>query len=480
MVQNLPKLVDSSNVTMMNAIRRANTAAYQDRIPTVTEATIHETIREMMGNGYRTERNQFADVLMNRIGHVEVVRNSWQNKLREFKKGFLQEGSMVEEVAVGVAQGYVYDHDREAMEKMLFGTHKPEMQVSIHKVNRESVYPVTVNPMQLVRAFLGAQGGYNDVISSIMQSATTGDNWDEYLLMTSVIGEMWEAGGFYNVNVPDLTALTSSEADAKKTLRMLRTYAGKLQFISRKYNAAAMPMVVNDPSQLVIITTPEFRAAIDVDALAGAFNIERADVTGRIVEVQPEDVDIPGFQALMTTKDFFQVWDKVFEVTSQDNPVKLQSNHFLHHHQIISASRYVPALVFSTQPTTPSEPVTYAPASVEAITIEDKDRVTVTEVKPGEVYSLDTRVITTPVGGKLAFAWGLLGATDPSTRISDTGVLHVGVEEEGPTLKIVATSIDDSTKKATLDLTMDDAGVFKVWPRDREDEKDGVPGSPTP
>src|SRR5690606_13770167 len=110
----------------------------------------------------------------------------------------------------------------------------------------------------------------------------------------------------------------------------------RLTFLSRNYNAAHMP-VAADADELELFMTPEFQAAIDVEALANLFNVAYGEVNSRITVV--DKIGIPDVQAILTTRDFFVVADTYYDTTNQPNPVGLHENFFLHHHQIISASR---------------------------------------------------------------------------------------------------------------------------------------------
>lgn len=466
-VDRIPKLKPSNNVDMMNAIRDAASPAYQSRIPAVDQASIEDSVRNLMN--HRETRNEFMSVLVNRIGMVTVQQNSWTNPLGIFKKGYLAEGDTVEELAVDIVKPYVYEHDREKMEQMLFGTHRVGSQASFHKVNRADMYAVTTNEMQLSRAFLDSQGGLYKFQGQILSSVMTSDQYDEYLLMSSLFRLYNDQGGFFNVKTPDLTTLASSETEAKQALKVLRTYAYKLQFLSRLYNPAGL--AVHAPiEKLVVIVTPEFRAAVDVDAMMGAFNPDRGEPLGRIVEVQAEDVDIDGFQAVVTTEDFFQVYDKVLTSAQQWNPATLSNNHFLHHHQVMSMSRFVPAILFSTGETTPAVPIEYVSTEVSDVTITDHDSETVTaDLQRGETYNLAAAVTTLPEGGTKGVSYGLIGNTDPQTFIRAEGVLHVGPEEEGP-LTLTAFAADDRTisSEIPLEVTVDAESGVEFWPRERE------------
>lgn len=478
-VRQIPRLKPSSNIEMMNMIRNAGSDDYKSRIPAVDQANVKETIKNLMN--HTATRNEFMDVLINRIGLVVVRNRTWTNPLAAFKKGYLNQGDTVEELAVDIAAAKAHDHDRESMEKILFGTHRIGAQASFHKVSTERRYDVTTNENDLSRAFLDAQGGLNSFLGQMVEGLMTGDQWDEYLLMTNLFGEMAETGGFFNVQTPDLHTLESSETEAKKALRIMRSYAGKLKFLSRLYNPAGLPIAAQ-PSELVWLTTPEFRAAVDVDALAGAFNPERADIIGRVVEIQAEDVPIPGFQAILTTEDFFQVYDKTLRTTSMYNPGNLQTNMFLHHHQVMSASRFVPAILFSTNPTTPTYKISFAPTAISAITATvqgDETQTAVTgQFDCGQVYGLYVDVTTSPAGkgDQVPLVYGLTGNTDPMTHISDTGVLHIGVTESGPLKVTVFAANDRTVKSAEKTFTINSDSRVAMWPRDRDG--DGNPDNP--
>ena len=480
-VKQIPFLKPSSNIDMMNMVREQASDEYQNRVPAVDQATIKATMQNMMN--HRATRNEFMDVLINRIGMVTVRNRAWTNPLAAFKKGMLQQGDTVEELALDIAEAKVHDHDREAMEKVLFGTHRIGAQASFHKVNTSRRYDATTNEMELSRAFLDSQGGLYQFQGQLVEALMTGDQWDEYLMMANLFQLMAEEGGFFNIQTPDLHTLESSETEAKKALRILRTYAGKLKFLSRLYNPAALPVAAQE-SELVVITTPEFRAAVDVDALAGAFNPERANIIGRVVEVQAEDIGIPGFQAIITTEDFFQVYDKVLQTTTQFNAASLSTNYFLHHHQIMSASRFVPAILFSTNTTTQTFTMSYVPTAISAITATlqgDTTQATVTgALAAGQVYGLYVDVTTTPAGKgeDVPITYGLIGNTDPMTHIGNTGVLHVGPNETG-SLQVTAFASNDLTvKSATRTFTVDADSRVALWPRDRDG--DGETDVPEP
>src|SRR5699024_4144610 len=152
-----------------------------------------------------------------------------------------------------------------------------------------------------------------------------------------------------------------------------------------------------------------------------------------------------------TTRDFFVMADQRLENTSQWNAAALHNNYFLHHWEVISASRFVPAVMFWTGPGDDvTETVTPVTTVAEPV-ITDVDGNTVTEVQRGFIYDADAEVTTTPTGGiNTGVRWSVTGAESNRTAISSSGVLHVGGDEEASELTVVATStwIDSSDVQA--------------------------------
>src|SRR5699024_6449751 len=130
---------------------------------------------------------------------------------------------------------------------------------------RQNFYKVTVNEALLQRAFLQEQG-LSTFVSQLLEAPTTSDYWDEFLMTVQLFSEYENNGGFYHVNVPDVANLQSTADEAKAALRKMRAVADSLKFISTRYNAAHMPSFARQ-DDLVLFVSPEFNAAIDVEAL---------------------------------------------------------------------------------------------------------------------------------------------------------------------------------------------------------------------
>lgn len=438
MVVNVRPLQDSHNKDILNAIRNEASTAYQQRIPEATQANIQDTVKSLAE--YRPHFNEFLDALVNRIGSVVARNITWSNPLREFKQGMLTWGDTIEEVQIGLLKAHEYQEDRETLEKDIFGVERPDVQSAFHTVNRQNWYKITVNEAQLHRAFLEPEG-LSTFVSQLMQAPTTSDQWDEFLLTCSLFAEYESNGGFYHVNVPDVRDITSDAADARIALRKMRAMADNLTFLSTKYNASKMPTFAQR-EDLCLFVTPEFQAAIDVETLAAAFNMDKTAMHGRVIPIPEEQLGINSAQAIMTTKDFFVMADQRLENTSANNPVGLHQNYFLHHWEVISASRFVPAVMFWTGADDEVIEIQPAVTAVAAPLVYNREKVAVTTVERGEMYNVDAAVTTDPTGGdNTAVLYHVTGNESVKTYVTADGVLHIGGAEESDGITVTATSV---------------------------------------
>lgn len=473
-----------SNVEILNAIRNNGTMDYQRRIPNADKANIDEVLNDLLN--WTPGMNEFAYNLVNVIG-LQIYKgvNRWQNPLAKFKRANLLNGDTIEEIMTGLLEAHRYDPQAEYLEKDIFGTERPEVQTSFHKINRRDYYKLSINRVELRKAFM-SEFGLSEFINGVMNAPQTSDQWDEFLTTAGLLKQWHDLGGYFNVNIPDIAALGSDAADSKYALRRMRETADTLPFLSRRYNPAGMP-VATTKDKLHLIITPEANAAMDVEALAGAFNVEYAEFATRKTVIPSEYIGIDGFQAMVTTDDFFVIADSYFDITSVNNPVGLIENYFLHHHQVQSVSRFEPAVLFtSTEESTPIIIQETPVVDIEAPTLKDAGGDTVTEVIRGMAYQIHSDVITDPEGGANNAARIVLeGAESPRTKAWQTGMFLVAIDETAETLTVNTVAVDNNeiTSSATFDVVGDYA---QLWPNPKvleDDDNDGkfevTPTTPT-
>ena len=465
-VLEVKSLKPTPNEQLLDAIRMDASPDYIARIPAATQGGIQQTLAALQT--YRPQMNEFIDALVNKIALSIIRTTSWTNPLAEFKMGMLGPGDTIEEIMVGLVKAKTYDPARDALEQELFGTEPIEVQSNYHRVNRRNKYKVTINTPLLTQAF-NKSFGLQTFAGQIMAAPGKSDQWDEFLAMCRLFVEYERNGGYHKVKIRDITNPDSATLaeDTKSVLTKIRATAETLKFISTAYNAARMPISAQ-PDELVLFVTPEFAATLDVEALAGAFNVEKMSLSGRIITIPKEQIGIDNVHAILTTKDFFVVADQLFETASQWNPASLQNNYWLHRWQVISASRFVPAIAFTTGEGDEIIKLNPAVTALEAITVTAADGTTVTSVERGERYQLNTDTVTD--GNDTGIRWYLTGNTSPRTYLSQTGVLTVGGDEGGTLVaNAVSTWLDPSNimrdgARQSVTLAVTGTPTLDAWP----------------
>ena len=445
------KTLNATNAQILNAIRTDASFAYQQRIPAATQGDITDTVNNLLE--YRPMMNEFIDALVNRIGDVVIKSKVWTNPLAQFKRGMMQYGETIEELATTLLQAKRYDPNK--CYDDVFKCSPPDVMSNFHSINRQDYYELTINDMLLRRAFL-TDYGLQDLVGRIMETPYTSDYWDEYLIMRNLFAEYARIDGFYKVQVPDASAAATraeKQDDAMAITEAVRAMAGKMRFLSGQYNAAGVPTFTNN-DDLVLFATPEFVAMLDVNVIAFAFNASAADFKMRVVEV--DDFGIDGCQAILCDRDFFMCADTLIDFESIRNPKAISWNYWLHHHGIYSVSRFVNAVMFTTEAGTSTTvpaikatgvTVDYATKAdgtkPEFAAVGDKTRLTATVA--GTVTPV-TEGYEVPQGVTWAITANNTGVESGGVRlkmgtfIDAEGVLHVDPEETAKNVTITATS----------------------------------------
>lgn len=418
----------TTNEQLLQVSINAASMGYKKRIPSPTQAGIDRTLDYLSRN--RELWNPICQSLLNQVVPVFAKQRSWANPLSEFKKGMVEYGNGVEEIQTGLINAVAYDPNDDVDAKTIFGREDFRVETAFHTRNRRDRYKVSVEKSLIKSAFING-GDVAELINRQLNAPYESDQVDEFLLMANLLHEYEDRGGFYHAHVPDVARSGSTQDDAKELLRKLRTIAGEMKFKSTAYNPARMP-VHSMPEDMVLITTPAVRAALDVEALAWAFNIDRADVNYRVVEIPQGIAPGKGFQAAVVDKDFFQVYDHLMETTSIDVPTDPNTyNVFFHHHQTISCSRFAPTAMFWTGADDEVINIVDPVTAIGALEIFDADGNKPSQLEKGGNYLAKPESVT---GGGLrpAIQWTIASATDSQTSISDSGILYVGRLEKGP------------------------------------------------
>lgn len=439
------------NATILDKVRLKGTDDYQQRIPSATQTGVANTMRYLFDPMNRQYLNDFVWQLVNRIGLTVMAQNApFENPLAIFKKENLYYGSTVQEIAVKWIKAHGYKDDAEDLLKL----HRPEAASWFYELNRRDQYAISWNQDELRQAFVDDYG-LNRFIAQIMETPRNSDNYDEMNIMLALIRHYEQNLGFYKVH---LDAAPTDEASAKTMLKALRATAGRMRFPSTQYNALNITDIpaYADPSQMVLLIEPEYLASLDVDALSAVFQIDKAEVPYRIIQVPSLGID--GAVALLVSTDWYQVRDTNYTVTQFNNPQTLTDTMFLHHWGIYGVSPFTPCALFTTDAGTSIKVVTQ---TVTGITLDGGaivDNMTQLTIKlQGNIQPTGTNIELKPDSATYEIT-AKRGEDalklDANTYVSDSGVLHVQRDlEAGDVVTVKATATYINPTGATQKFT---------------------------
>lgn len=411
---------------VLNAIRANQNYDYQSRVPEATQDTLKQ-----VGNAILSSfdlQNAFLNALVNRIALVLINSKMFYNPLRVFKKGTIEYGEIVEEIFVNIAKAHVYDPV--VAEQEVFKREIPDVDAIFHKMNYKNFYKVTIQNEDLRQAFLSSQG-ISDLIARIVDSLYSGANYDEFLIMKNMIVDAVKNGRMAAVTIPEATA-----ENAKSIITTIKSVSNALEFPSTAYNAQGVLTYTPKDRQVLILDT-KFDAINDVEVLASAFNMDKAEFMGRRVLID-NFADLTGVPAVLVDESWWMVFDMQINFTEIYNAQGLYWNYFYHVWKLFSESPYSNAVVFTSNPN-----------SVTSVTVSPESA----NVAKGSTQQMTATVVTTGYAPKTV-NWSVTGAQTPTSRISNTGLLTVATNEPNDTLTVTAVSAYDPDKSDTSTITV--------------------------
>ncbi len=448
--------LNASTIDILNTIRANASYEYQNLVPVVTKETDIPKVGEVL-YGYPALANQFVNALVNRIAAVRVKSAVFNNAYAQLKKGYLEFGETVEEVFVNITKAREFSAEKAEARELKRSL--PDVRAVFHSMNWRVQYPVTIQDEDLRMAFL-SMDGVQDLIARIVDAVYTAAEYDEFLLFKYLIIKNIAHGKMYPVAV--------DTSDIKNAAVAFRGTSNRLTFMNTAYNATGVHTVTPKDDQYIFMSA-DFNANFDVNVLAAAFNMDRADFMGRLAliddfttfdqdrfseimagsdqieEITEDELALMGdVIGVLVDREWFQIYDNNAKFTEKYVASGMYWNYFYNVWKTVSASPFSNAVVFvkNTASTEAPATLTYTVASKDVngeqavFTLEEKEAdPTVAHTAANFVQSEDATqggiaihkygaVIMPATGGSVTLALDLDGVTYTAgaALTSDTAV----------------------------------------------------------
>lgn len=210
--------------------------------------------------------------LIEKVARQMMASTEITDKLAVFNKAPIDNGTTLEEFLVKIAQSTAYDPE----DTQPFDVVNPELVVRYYKNWTHKKFKTTVYDNE-VRKVMLADGNAGRVSGEIVASLSKGDFYEKYIATRDLFKY-----AFDNDLIVKSAQIESD--DYKGILKELKNAVDGMSFPNADFNKAGV--IRETPKSRIRILMPyKIKNAIDVDELAGVFNLSKAELAERIITI---------------------------------------------------------------------------------------------------------------------------------------------------------------------------------------------------
>lgn len=426
--------------TALNKMREMSVdsgSIYHQFVPVVTDSTtIGEFGAPILDSQNLNVMNDFVS-LLKKIVYTAVYNKTFNNPLVGLEGERMPLGQFIEDVYVNpaTARGFNVNDFAGLLQK-----YEAKIATQYLTVNSDLQYCVTLTREKIRNAFTSwdqLEGLISGYINSLYNGAyITRYNQTKGLVTAAFTGN--------NVMYEKITNPTD-EQTAKNMIMKMRAAYSKMQIPSTRFNAwnkvkggDLTLKTWSDPEDIVVLISADVEALVDVEVLAAAFNMSKADFLGRVIVVDDfsqynEDgtlaVDGSAIKAMIADRAWFKIKTQDFAMDEFYNANNRTWQYYLNDVRMCNYSLFANALVFST-----------ADPSVDATDL-DIETATVT-LKAGETVNVP--FVLTPANATSSVTVSSSASTYATGSVSGRNIIVEGKAEGSATLTVTANGHSDT------------------------------------
>lgn len=300
--------------------------------------------------------NEFFDVLIRRIVYTRIEVKRFRNPLAQLEGDRLPLGAVGQEIAFNPIKARKFNVDDFAG---LLAKYEADVKVQYMNLNSDLQYCVTATRAKIKDAFV-SWDALNQFIDGITESLYNGAYIDHYRMTKDLVTSAY-AGN--NVQIETITEPTT-EATAKAFVKKARNIYKNMRFPSSKYNAwnkvggyGRELLTWTNPEDIVFLIRTDIATELDVDVLAVAFNMDKTDLMGRIIEVDSFDTydgdeliyDGSKIYGMIADSSWFRIKEQELVMDEFWNPNNRTWQFYLNDVRMYAYSLFANAVVFASE-----------------------------------------------------------------------------------------------------------------------------------
>lgn len=241
-------------------------------------ATIANEVATAQGDTYVAKANEVLSALVNKIVYQRVEYMEFDNPFKKYDGFPVEYGDTIENIFVDTQLGEKFDKDATDPFKKTGAVVKS----TYSHINYEMQYPITIEDKLMKRCCL-SEFGLMRLVDVIVSRLAMKSSVDEYLGTIIMLNNKdIYAKGFEEI---DVSKATTDAEKYKIVAKTMGNVSDDMALPSIDNNKMGVMNVTGKDRQLLIIKQTLLRS-IDMDYLAGVFNLSKIDLLKNIIPVR--------------------------------------------------------------------------------------------------------------------------------------------------------------------------------------------------
>jgi len=295
------------------------------------------------GGNYSPNTYTELGSMIGKVAHQVIREVEAKNPMSVFDKMPVANGDTIEQAIVKLVEAQGYDSTGAGA---ITRDTSVKLAVQYFKNWQRHTYKTTVDVPMIRKALVDGKGA-SDISSklvSVLGQSALNDKFQSLkaLLVWGTTTASWtDQINSVIVGQTPVPVDTSGNQDNKAILKKIKNLVSQMKFVNTSCNRLGINRATME-EDIYIIMPYTLRNSLDVDELAGVFNLEKTDLKARIIEID----DTTHNYVYIVDKNCILAYTRLYEMADQKNADGLFWNYFLHKEDLFGISALFDSVFF--------------------------------------------------------------------------------------------------------------------------------------
>lgn len=288
--------------------------------------------------------NTYAELgeMVGKIAYQLIRQIETKNPLAVFDKMPVNNGDTIEQAVIKLVEASTYDRTGAGALKRATN---PKLAVRYFNNWERRKYKQTVDINELRKALIPGTdtATVTSNLVSVLSQSRIDDKFQNLkaLLKWGTTNGSLSASASVLKNVGDVNTAAGGALDYKSILKKIKDTVKGMQFTNDTFNTAGLRRRTK-AEDIYIVAPYNLITAIDVDELAGVFNLSKAEIAGRIIEIDSTDTFV-----YIVDQNAILDFTRLYEMMDEKNADGAFWNYYLHVEDLFAISPLFDACYFN-------------------------------------------------------------------------------------------------------------------------------------